>query len=80
MTPEQIALVEQTVATVDLDAVAADFYRRAFALLGSLAAALGDGWTADHHEAWILAYNLTAEAMMLAAEARITPGRGPGVG
>ena len=32
MTPDQIALVEETVATVDLDALAADFYRRAFAL------------------------------------------------
>ena len=31
VTPEQIALVEQTMATVDLDELAADFYRRAFA-------------------------------------------------
>ena len=31
MTPEQIALVEDTVVTVDIKAVAADFYRRAFA-------------------------------------------------
>ena len=38
MTPRQIALVEQTLATVDLDALAADFYRRAFAGDPSLAA------------------------------------------
>jgi hemoglobin-like flavoprotein len=29
MTPGQITLVEETLATIDLDAVAADFYRRA---------------------------------------------------
>ena len=38
MTPGQIVLVEQTLATVDLDALAADFYRRAFAADPSLAA------------------------------------------
>ena len=37
------------------------------ALLGALAAALGDGWTDEVEEAWRLAYNLTAEAMMTGA-------------
>jgi hemoglobin-like flavoprotein len=34
------------------------------ALLGALAGALGADWTPDLAEAWTLAYNLTAEAMM----------------
>ena len=34
------------------------------ALMSTLAAALGDGWTADVEEAWVLAYDLTAETMM----------------
>ena len=38
MTPEQIALVEGTVATVDLRVVAADFYRRLFAADPAVAA------------------------------------------
>jgi hemoglobin-like flavoprotein len=38
VTPEQIALVEATVATVDLRVVAADFYRRLFAAEPALAA------------------------------------------
>ena len=38
MTPGQIILVEQTLATVDLDALAADFYRRAFTADPALAA------------------------------------------
>ena len=131
MTPGQIALVEATLASVDLDGLAGDFYRRAFAgdralsamftsdpavqrarfaaelaaivgairsldtfasnarslgarhrgygvrsahyrlmgeaLLAALAAALGEGWTADVEEAWGLAYNLTAETMMIGA-------------
>ena len=131
MTPAQITLVEQTLASVDIDALTVDFYRRAFrsdpsltvmftsdptvqrarfaaelgeiirairsvdafegsvralgerhrgygvcavhytlmgsALLGSLEAALGTRWTADVSEAWTLAYNLTAETMMLGA-------------
>ena len=131
MTPDQIALVEQTVATVDLDALAADFYRHAFAadpalsamfttdaavqrarfaaelneivlsirsldafvartrelgarhrgygvraghyrlmgasLLAALAGQLGDQWTPALEEAWTLAYNLTAETMMMGA-------------
>ena len=37
------------------------------ALLAALAAALGDRWTADVEEAWMLAYNLTSETMMLGA-------------
>ena len=37
------------------------------ALMASLAAALGAGWTADVEEAWMLAYNLTAETMMAGA-------------
>jgi hemoglobin-like flavoprotein len=37
------------------------------ALLASLAAALGEGWTRDVEEAWTLAYNLTAESMMIGA-------------
>ena len=31
MTPDQISAVEESVATVDLDRLTADFYRRAFA-------------------------------------------------
>ena len=131
MTPEQIALVETTLGSLDLDAVAADFYRRAFAgtpalsamftsdprvqrerfaaelseivrsihsldgfaprvralgvrhrgygvsaahyrlmggaLLASLAAALDEEWSPELEEAWVLAYNLTAETMMMGA-------------
>jgi hemoglobin-like flavoprotein len=131
MTPVQITLVEQTLASIDVDELAADFYRRAFAsdptltsmftsdpdvqrarfgaelaeiirsirsldrfanevralgvthrgygvrpthyrlmgdaLLASLQAALGEKWTVDVEEAWKLAYNLTAETMMLGA-------------
>jgi hemoglobin-like flavoprotein len=37
------------------------------ALLAALADALGDRWTADVEEAWALAYNLTAETMLLGA-------------
>ena len=37
------------------------------ALMATLAAALGDGWTGDVEEAWTLAYNLTAEAMLTGA-------------
>jgi len=37
------------------------------ALLRALADALGSMWTPDVEEAWRLAYNLTAEAMMTAA-------------
>ena len=37
------------------------------ALLASLAAALGAAWTAEVEEAWTLAYNLIAEAMMAGA-------------
>ncbi len=128
MTPRQIALVTETLRSLDLDLLAADFYRRVFlgspalatmfttdpavqrarfatelstlvgsiqdldtfcssaealgarhrgygarpghyrlmgaALMSTLAAALGDGWTADVEEAWVLAYDLTAETMM----------------
>jgi hemoglobin-like flavoprotein len=131
MTPEQIALVEQSLATVDLDVLAEDFYRRAFAgdpslstmfttdpavqrarfaaeldeivrsvrsidafltrtrqlgarhrgygvrpvhyrfmgeaLVAALAGLLGQEWTPELAEAWALAYNLTAEAMMMGA-------------
>ena len=38
MTPDQIELVEDTVASLDLDALAADFYRRAFAADPALSA------------------------------------------
>ena len=38
MTPGQITLVEETLAEIDLDAVAADFYRRAYEADPSLAA------------------------------------------
>jgi hemoglobin-like flavoprotein len=129
MTPGQIALVEETLAAVDRDSLADDFYRRAFAadpllatmfttdpalqrarfaaeleeivrsirthaafdarvralgarhrdygvrsahyqlmgeaLRAALAAALGDAWTDEVADAWALAYNLTAETMML---------------
>ena len=131
MTPRQIRLVTETLGSLDLDILAADFYRRVFdtsphlatmfttdpalqrtrfatelatlvgsirdfetfcssaealgvrhrgygaraahyrlmgtALMASLAAALGTGWTADVEEAWMLAYNLTAETMMAGA-------------
>ena len=131
MTPDQIALVERTVATVDLEALADEFYRRAFAadpalsamftsdpavqrvrfaaelneivlsirsldafvsrarelgarhrgygvraghyrvmgasLLEALASRLGEQWTPELADAWSLAYNLTAETMMLGA-------------
>ena len=131
MTPDQIVLVEETLASLDLDALAGDFYRRALAhdealsamftadpavqrvrfgaelseivcsirsldtfastavalgarhceygvraahyrimgaaLLSALAAALGDAWTGKVEEAWTLAYNLTAETMMMGA-------------
>jgi hemoglobin-like flavoprotein len=40
------------------------------ALLGALAAALGERWTAEVEEAWSLAYNLTAETMLLGAMER----------
>ena len=138
MTPDQIALVEETVATVDLDALTADFYARAFAmdpelpamftsdparqrarfaaeldeivrsirsldsfvararqlgarhrgygvtarhyrlmgnaLLAALAGASGDDWSDARAEAWTLAYNLTAETMMLGAMDRAPRG------
>ena len=131
MTPHQIAAVEDTMRVIDVDALAADFYRRAFdtdaelaalfttdpavqrrrfalelrtivgsvreldtfraaaaalgarhhdygvrashyrtmggALLASLAAARGPAWSAEVEEAWALAYNLIAEAMMAGA-------------
>jgi hemoglobin-like flavoprotein len=131
MTPAQITSVEETLASIDVEELARDFYRRAFAsdpslaamftsdpdvqrsrfaaelaeivrsirsldrfaaevralgvrhtgygvraahyrlmgavLLQSLASALGDRWTADVEQAWKLAYNLTAETMMLGA-------------
>ena len=37
------------------------------ALVAGLAAALGSRWTDEVEEAWSLAYNLTAETMMLGA-------------
>ncbi len=37
------------------------------ALLASLASACGERWTSEVEEAWRLAYNLTAETMMLGA-------------
>jgi hemoglobin-like flavoprotein len=131
MTPAQIGAVERTFAGLDLDALADDFYRLAFAadpgllsmfvsepgeqrdrfaaeleevvraigtletfqprvrslgarhrgygvraphyklmgdaLLASLRAAVGDAWDEQVEEAWRLAYNLTAETMMLGA-------------
>jgi hemoglobin-like flavoprotein len=135
MTPGQLAIVERTLATLDLAQLGTECYRRAFAaepdlaamfptdpgaqrarfaaeldalvrsirsldrfaraagelgarhqeygvrsahyrvmgtaLLGALAAALGDDWTTDVEEAWTMAYNLVAETMLLgAAEAR----------
>ena len=42
MTPGQITLVEQTLATVDLDTLAADFYRKAFTGDPALAAMFTD--------------------------------------
>jgi hemoglobin-like flavoprotein len=38
------------------------------ALLGALAAALGPAWTPEVEDAWGLAYNLTAETMMIGAQ------------
>jgi hemoglobin-like flavoprotein len=131
MTPDQISAVEATMGAVDVDALAADFYRRAFdtdpeltamfttepaiqqrrfalelrtiigsirelatfrataaelgarhhdygvraahyrtmgeVLLASLRAAGVPAWSADTEEAWALAYNLIAEAMMAGA-------------
>ena len=131
MTPAQIAAVERTFAGLDLDALADDFYRLAFAadpgllsmfvtdpgaqrdrfaaeleevvhaigtletfeprvrslgarhrgygvrathykvmgdaLFASLRAAIGDAWNDEVEESWRLAYNLTAETMMLGA-------------
>jgi nitric oxide dioxygenase len=131
VTPEQINIVETTIASIDLIDLTADFYRRAFegdptlaemfttdpivqrsrfaaeldvivrslraydafaattralgarhheygvraghfrlmgaALMGALAAALGERWNDDVAEAWKLAYNLTAETMMAGA-------------
>ena len=43
---------------------AGDYRLMGSALMETLAAALGDGWTADVEEAWTLAYNLIAETMM----------------
>ena len=138
MTPDQIALVEDTVLSIDLDRLAADFYDRAFAtepslatmfasdpavqrmrfaaelgaivrsirslgtfrqsaadlgirhrgygvraadyrlmgavLLTSLREALGPAWTDEAAEAWALAYNLIAEAMLLGAISGAEPG------
>jgi hemoglobin-like flavoprotein len=137
MTPRQIALVTETLGSLDLDQLAADFYRRVFtgspalatmfttdpavqqvrfatelaslvgsiqqldtfcssaealgarhhdygarpghyrlmgdALMASLAAALGDGWSNEVEQAWLLAYNLTAETMMTGALRRSLP-------
>ena len=131
MTPAQIAAVEETFGLVDLEALADDFYRLAFAADPALLAmfvsdpgeqrdrfatelveivavdpdardlraaravarapsprirrsvrslqghgrrahrglrdAVGEAWTPDVEEAWRLAYNLTAETMMLGA-------------
>src|SRR3954453_271505 len=131
MTPEQIQAVEDSLSSLDVEALAAEFYRRAFeqapevtamfstdpqlqrqrfaaelteiirsirsldsfqvntralgarhrdygvraghyalmgdALIGALAGASGDSWTADLAAAWRVAYNLTAESMMLGA-------------
>jgi len=131
VTPSQIALVEASLDQLDLDALAATFYERAFAaeptlaemfrsdpagqrtrfatelreiirsirsidafgpavralgarhrgygvhavhyrimggaLLGALAAEMGDRWTTEAEEAWTLAYNLIAEMMMTGA-------------
>jgi nitric oxide dioxygenase len=141
MTPEQIALVEESWAALSgsRDDVAADFYQRLFAaepavvelfgtepaeqrakfttelrqiifsirqheaflgraralgarhkaygvraahyrlvemaLLGALAAALGDRWTDDMARAWQLAYRLTAEAMLAGAADVVTAER-----
>jgi hemoglobin-like flavoprotein len=41
-------------------------------LLDALASMLGVDWTADVEEAWLRAYNLTAEAMMAGAAAHPT--------
>ena len=46
---------------------AADYRLAGPALLGALAASLGDAWTDDVALAWRLAYNLTAETMMAGA-------------
>ncbi len=138
MTPSQVAMVSSTVQDVDLDALVADFYRRAFAadpevaamftsdpeiqrqrfalelqtivgsiadldefcsaaaalgarhrgygvrarhyrtmgdaLLASLAAGLGDGWTPAVEEAWTLAYSLISESMLAGALEGRLPG------
>jgi hemoglobin-like flavoprotein len=140
MTPDQISAVEDTMRIVDVDALAADFYRRAFqadpdltamfttepavqrrrfavelqtivasirelddfraraadlgarhhddgvraahyrtmgeVLLASLGAASGPAWSPELEEAWALAYNLIAEAMMAGALER-REGRAP---
>jgi nitric oxide dioxygenase len=48
--------------------VRASHYRTAGPLLlDALARALGERWTAEVHEAWLLAYNLTVESMMAGA-------------
>jgi hemoglobin-like flavoprotein len=131
MTPDQISNVEKSLASLDIEELAVDFYRRAFdtspdlmamfttdaavqrrrfgaeldeimrsirsfddfrestralgarhrgygvraphyalmgeALLAALAHALGPQWTEDLALAWTLAYNMTAESMMLGA-------------
>jgi hemoglobin-like flavoprotein len=38
------------------------------ALVAAIAAALGPDWDDQREEAWVLAYNLTAETMMMGAE------------
>jgi hemoglobin-like flavoprotein len=131
VTPEQISLVEESLASIELDDLAHDFYERAFerspelmamfttdatvqrarfaaelreivrtisafnefdnrtralglrhrsygvraphyvlmgdALLDALSHAMGPRWTDDMARAWTLAYNLTAQTMMLGA-------------
>ena len=131
VTPEQIRIVEATIASIDVEALTVDFYHRAIdgdpalaamfttdpvvqrarfaaelavivrsirrydgfvtttralgvrhheygvraghfrlmgeALIGALAAALGERWSDDVADAWRLAYNLTAETMMAGA-------------
>jgi hemoglobin-like flavoprotein len=43
------------------------------ALLAALGAALGPDWDDETHEAWGLAYNLTAETMLSGARAPVSP-------
>ena len=43
------------------------------ALLASLAAAIGDRWSTEIEEAWTMAYNLTAEIMMMGARDEAGP-------